>query len=247
MTKPRNSTGNSGHHALKNGVRLYTLEVVLAEGPVSDDFLERNPDVSRTIEVRGDQTLQDLHEAALAAFDREDDQLYSIYLGAGRKRDGKELRPASTIGELNLRVGRRLRYHFDPEDDWTHDVKVAAVGDPAPDVKYPRVVRRVGESPPQYTDGRRGAAAREAAPAHLPDAAADVSLLIGEMHLKEGEYAKAIEAFTRAIENNPKAADEYEGRARAYRALAARDDRRAREMRASTEAEALHQGVGGER
>lgn len=247
MTRPRNSTGNSGHHAPKGGVRLYTLEVVLAEGPVGEDFLERNPDVSRTIEIRGDQTLQDLHEAALAAFEREDDQLYSFSLGAGRKRNGKELLPASTICELNLRVGRRLRYHFDPEDDWTHDVKVTAVGDPAPGVKYPRLVRRVGESPPQYTDGRRGAAAEEAAPAHLPDAAADVSLLIGEMHLKEGEYAKAIEAFTRAIENDPTAADEYQGRARAYRALAARDERRARELRAAATAEAMQRASGGER
>ena len=64
--------------------------------------------------------------------------------------------PHPPSASSNLRVGRRLRYHFDPEDDWTHDVKVKAVGDPAPDVKYPRVVRRVGESPPQYTDGRRG-------------------------------------------------------------------------------------------
>ncbi|HVS35529.1 MAG TPA: hypothetical protein VMS17_08105 [Gemmataceae bacterium] len=236
MTKTRNSTGNSGHHAVKVGLRLYTLEVVLAEGPVSDEFLERNPDVSRTIEIRADQTLQDLHEAITAAFDREDDQLYSFYLGAGRKRDGKELRPAATIGELNLRIGRRLRYHFDPEDDWTHDVKVTAIGDPAPNGKYPRVARRIGQSPPQYVDGR-GAAGETRAPAGLPDAAADVSLLIGEMHLKEGEYFKAIEAFTRSIEADPKAADEYEGRARAYRALAATDDRKARELRAAAAAE----------
>ena len=237
MTKTRNSTGNSGHHA-KTGPRLYTLEVVLAEGPVSDEFLERNPDVSRTIEIRGDQNLQDLHEAVVAAFDRKDDQLYAFYLGAGRKRDGKELLPASTVGDLNLRVGRRLRYHFDLDDDWTHDVKVTAVGEPAAGVKYPRLVRRVGESPPQYGDGRAAPAVEEGAPAHLPDAAADVSLLIGEMHLKQGQYARAVEAFTRAIEADPKAADEYEGRARAYRALAARDERRALELRAAARAEA---------
>ncbi len=246
MTKPRNSAGNSGHHAGKNGVRLYTLEVVLAEGPVSDDFLERNPDVSRTIEIRGDQTLQELHEAIETAFDREDDQFYSFYLGAGRKRDGRELRPASTIGDLNLRIGRRMRYHFDPEDDWTHDVKVKAIGDPAANGKYPRLTRRVGDSPPQYADGR-GATAESAPTTHLPDAAADVSLLIGEMHLKEGEYPKAIEAFTRAIENDPEAADEYEGRARGYRALAARDERKARELRAAPKVEAAHRGNGGER
>ena len=222
MSKPRN------HSAGKNGVRLYTLEVVLAEGPVSEDFLEQNPDVSRTLQIRGDQTLEDLHEALLAAFDRADDQLFAFYLGAGRKADGKPLTPAETLAALNLRVGRRLRYHFDLDDDWTHDVKVAAVGDPEPDVKYPRVVRRVGQSPPQYAE--KGG---EAAAAGLPGAAADVSLLIGEMHLKDGEYARAVEAFTRSIEADSKAADEYEGRARAYRALAAADERRARELRAA--------------
>ena len=232
MSKPRNSAGNSGNHR-RNGVRLYTLEVSLAEGPVSEEFLEKNPDVSRTIEVRGDQTLEDLHEAILAAFDRQDDQFYAFYFGAGRHRDGQQIPPASTVCSLHLRVGRRLRYHFDPEDDWTHDIKVAAVGDPAPGEKYPKVVRRVGESPPQYADGRVAAAEK----AGLPDAAADVSLLIGEMHLKQGEYHKAIEAFTRATENDPRAADEYQGRARAYRALAAQDERRALELRAAAVAE----------
>ena len=46
--------------------------------------------------------------------------------------------------------------------------------------------------------------------------AADVGCLIGELHLSKGEYHKAIEAFTRAIENQP-TADVYEGRAIAVR------------------------------
>ena len=60
-------------------------------------------------------------------------------------------------------------------------------------------------------------------------AAADVGCLIGEMHLSKGEYHKAIEAFTRAIENQP-TADAYEGRAKAYRALAALDEQKALEL-----------------
>jgi hypothetical protein len=61
-------------------------------------------------------------------------------------------------------------------------------------------------------------------------AAADVGCLIGEMHLARGEYDKAVEAFTRAIENGP-TADVFQGRARAFRALAARDEGRARNLR----------------
>lgn len=55
------------------------------------------------------------------------------------------------------------------------------------------------------------------------DAMADMGCLIGELHLRQGEFEKAVEAFTRAIETHP-APDLYEGRARAYRALAERDD-----------------------
>ena len=61
-------------------------------------------------------------------------------------------------------------------------------------------------------------------------AAADMRCLVGEMHLGNGEYHKAIEAFTRALESNP-TADVYEGRARAYRALADEDERKARGLR----------------
>src|SRR5262249_1984946 len=60
--------------------------------------------------------------------------------------------------------------------------------------------------------------------------AADVGCLIGEMHLNRGEYHKAVEAFSRAIENAP-TADAQDGRARALRALADLDERYARELR----------------
>lgn len=62
------------------------------------------------------------------------------------------------------------------------------------------------------------------------DAAADVGLLVGEQHLREGNYVRALAAFSRAIEVEPKP-DAYEGRARAYRGLAEADERRARALR----------------
>jgi tetratricopeptide (TPR) repeat protein len=60
--------------------------------------------------------------------------------------------------------------------------------------------------------------------------AADVGCLIGEKHLVEGDYYRAIEAFSRSIETQP-TADALEGRARAYRALAILDESQARELR----------------
>jgi tetratricopeptide (TPR) repeat protein len=62
------------------------------------------------------------------------------------------------------------------------------------------------------------------------DAAADVGLLVGEQHLREGNFARALAAFNRAIEVEP-TSDAYEGRARAYRGLADLDDREAGKIR----------------
>lgn len=61
-------------------------------------------------------------------------------------------------------------------------------------------------------------------------AVADMGCLIGEMHLRQGEYEKAVEAFTRAIDTQP-SPDLFEGRARAFRELADRDESAAALMR----------------
>ncbi len=218
--------------AKKSGPVLYTLEILLTNGPMSDEFLTANPRVSRTIQIRGDQTLEDLHGVINDAFERDDDHLYGFYVPEGRSMyGGKELMLGALVGSLNLRVGKKLRYHFDFGDDWIHDVKVKAVGEADADEKYPKVIEKVGQCPPQYPDIDEWDDGDESDDDIPEAAAADVSLLIGEMHLKAGEYAKAVEAFTRSIETNPAAADEYEGRARAYRALADEDERRAREFR----------------
>lgn len=72
---------------------------------------------------------------------------------------------------------------------------------------HERFLRRTG-TPHELTEG---------------GAVADMGCLIGEMHLRQAEYEKAIEAFTRAIDTQP-APDLFEGRARAYRGLAERDE-----------------------
>jgi hypothetical protein len=49
-------------------VRLYTLEVFLLSGPIAEKFAKKNPKISRTIQIRGDQTLEDLHYIVFDAF-----------------------------------------------------------------------------------------------------------------------------------------------------------------------------------
>jgi hypothetical protein len=129
----------------------------------------------RSIAVRGDQTLDDLHEAIFNAFDRDDPHLYSFYFpkapGRGTRRGpppteytapqmfedpmpfGDEDRldaSAARLDDLLLEQGQRFEYLFDFGDCWMHEILVEAIEPAAPRGRYPRIVESRGESPPQY-------------------------------------------------------------------------------------------------
>ena len=61
--------------------RLYVLEVSILSGPMTEDFAKRNPVISRTIQIRGVQTLAQLHKTIFAAFDREEEHMYEFRFG----------------------------------------------------------------------------------------------------------------------------------------------------------------------
>ncbi len=58
----------------------------------------------------------------------------------------------TTSGALDLKVGQACGYWFDFGDDWWHQINVMAIEDEARRGRYPRVTKRVGESPPQCID-----------------------------------------------------------------------------------------------
>lgn len=152
--------------------RLYTLDVFIISGPLTKSFVKKNKVVSRTIQIRGDQTLQALHEAIFNAFDREDDHMYEFQVGGKGPMDRKARRytlhpsdddrkseggPAgdvyqTTIGALGLKVNDAFGYWFDFGDDWWHQINVIAMEETAGRGKFPKVIKRVGQSPPQYVD-----------------------------------------------------------------------------------------------
>jgi len=149
------------------GQRIYELEVSLLGGPVTEEFAEANPTVSRTIQIRGDQTLARLHEAIFDAFDREEEHMYEFQVGGKRPMDRKAKRyvlpegddgdsagvvTRTTLDALGLKKGQSFAYWFDFGDDWWHQISVVAVHDGPGSGKYPRVTSRVGDSPPQYPD-----------------------------------------------------------------------------------------------
>jgi len=64
------------------GKQLYTLQVTLLEGLMTEAFARANPVVSRTLEIRSHQTLNQLHRTIFDAFDRWDDcHLCEFHLG----------------------------------------------------------------------------------------------------------------------------------------------------------------------
>ncbi len=124
------------------------------------------------MQIRGDQTLADLHAALFAAFDRHDEHLYEFQFGKGPNDPagpryvlpsaagfdrGRDAPPAGTVDvttldDLGLTPGRSFGYWFDFGDDWWHQITVAAADDAVPPGTYPRVTARVGQSPPQYPE-----------------------------------------------------------------------------------------------
>jgi hypothetical protein len=173
QSRTKKTTAAVGRHGKATGPYLHTLEVFLLTGPITKRFANKNPVVSRTIQIRGDQTLQDLHHAIFDAFGREQEHMYEFQIGGKGPMDPEakryvlpgafELnheqgRPAAgrvdltTLDSLGLKVGDRFGYWFDFGDDWWHQVNIEAVEDKVPKGKFPKVTKRVGKSPPQYAD-----------------------------------------------------------------------------------------------
>jgi hypothetical protein len=143
---------------------LYVLTVFLQSGPTSKKFA--NKVISRVIEIRGDQTLEHLHRAIFKAYDRWDEHLYEFQFGKRpfdpdgpdyalpdpppRKGVGNVC--ATKLDDLGLKPDRVFGYWFDFGDDWYHQIQVERIEQAIPTVTYPRIIKRVGKSPPQYGD-----------------------------------------------------------------------------------------------
>ena len=168
ITKQREATAKP-HPRTK---RSYTLEVAIVSGPMSESFVRKHKVISRTIEIRGDQKLAELHRAIFDAFDREDEHLYEFQIGGKRPMDPKARRygppmamvdpfgdaegsadaERTTLDSLGLEIGNVFAYWFDFGDDWWHQLSVVAIAESATRGSLPKVTRRVGKSPPQYVD-----------------------------------------------------------------------------------------------
>ena len=148
-------------------MNIYTLEVFIISGLMTKAFVKKNLVVSRTIEIRGNQSLEQLHDVIFRAFNREDQHLYEFQIGGKGSNDPKAKRYGlttyedmelagdvgqTTIDALKLKKDEAFGYWFDFGDDWWHQINVVSIENRSPKGRYPRVTNRVGKSPPQYVD-----------------------------------------------------------------------------------------------
>jgi hypothetical protein len=131
---------------------VFTAELVGVEG------------VRRTITVRDDLTLVDLHYALQSAFGWDDDHLYSFWLD-GRfwaSEDGHYMHPyhavsvdppgksaCAHLNELALSEGQQIAYEFDFEREWRVALTLREICASAGSA-VARCIEREGAVPPQY-------------------------------------------------------------------------------------------------
>jgi hypothetical protein len=152
--------------------RIYTFQVFIIDGPLTAEFLDANPMIARKIEMLGSQTLADLHRTIFDAFDRQEEHLYEFQIGgkgphdpanrlyvlaSAMKREDDAIHVAGdvetvTLNELGLTVNEPFGYWFDFGDDWWHQINVVSITECEFSGSYPRVIERVGMSPPQSLD-----------------------------------------------------------------------------------------------
>ena len=118
--------------------------------------------VVRTIAIREDQTLEQLHEALRLAFGWWETHLYAFWTdgtfwsntpgvrySAPFELEHADLSARTALAELELRKGSKLAYVFDFGDEWRLLLKVVETWE-AEDESYPMLVEAAGTPPPQY-------------------------------------------------------------------------------------------------
>lgn len=146
-------------------MKVYKLRVALTGGPYIAQSAE---ETWRIIEIKGNQTLDHLHRAIFRAFDRWEEHLYSFFMQEDRRDPSHEYTSPIDIEEfesggpkphnakrarlddLGLSPRTRFYYVFDFGDCWQHLVDVVSTEEREAEGRYPRIVEKHGESPPQY-------------------------------------------------------------------------------------------------
>lgn len=121
----------------------------------------------RHIRIDADDTLDELSEAILDAFEFDNDHLHAFFMdnqawsqnpAACYWQEPDEdmmdnVNPATdeiTLRELGLTAGQKFKYVFDYGDDWRFSCRVLKALEEHTDM--PQVMRSVGDAPEQYPE-----------------------------------------------------------------------------------------------
>jgi hypothetical protein len=108
---------------------------------VFEAALDEDPDVSRTVAVGDDQTLDDLHAVLRQAFEWHGDFPYTFRLDDGREYVA---RPGETtdvpLGRLELEPDCRIEFAVDGPEEWEFALALLEVR--VEDGSLPRVIER---------------------------------------------------------------------------------------------------------
>lgn len=191
-------------------LKAYTFRVYLVRGPYGEEAAGRT--IYRTLKLRGDQTLEDLHFGILCAFDREEDRPYEFCFGK-EPFDGREAKYVCTpcctplteeedqegdgccgvarsvnLESLGLEEGQSFAYWFDLRNEWEHRVQVAAVEPARASEDYPWLVEKVGSAPELLPD-REGGDGEDLEEIVEEDM---ITLLVGELQVRWREQVENV-------------------------------------------------------
>lgn len=108
---------------------------------------------SRTIEVKEDFTLQNLHKYIQKIVDFDDDHLYEFYVGKNPRNKAYSVPKKTKLNEIYPLTGYKIYYLFDFGDSWLFQIKKSRKKKiESKQTKYPALIESSGVNPEQYSD-----------------------------------------------------------------------------------------------
>jgi hypothetical protein len=120
-------------------------------------------DIFRDIEISDQDTLEDLHNSIVHAFDLDNGEMASFYKSDNQWNQGDEislfavddnalLMSECIISKICLEKGDKLLYIFDFLNMWTFYVELMEVNNPKSGESYPRLIYSEGLMPGERED-----------------------------------------------------------------------------------------------
>jgi hypothetical protein len=123
----------------------------------------------RDVELPSGKSLENLAAAVVSAFGfgfdhafgfysdltgryHDAEERYELFADLGEADEGVKSVRRTKLGTAFPGVGKTMLLLFDYGDEWHFKIELIGLGQKEPKVAYPRVVKQVGEAPPQYPD-----------------------------------------------------------------------------------------------